>query len=193
MTLRIENSAIIFTALLILGSVAATPCLADTIYSNLGPGSTWIVNREYNVNSDFMATSFVATGSGELGDIETPLFNLNNPVTLGLYTDSNNEPDTLLESFSFDAPGFPGILTTIPSVQNPMLAAGTEYWLVISVTDAQKDKLAWYQNNQGVAGGIWFGNALDGLIEAVPASPMPAIELDTVAAVAVPEPAGGIL
>ena len=72
---------------------AATPSLADTIYNNLEPGNTWIINREYNVNNDFMATTFVASSDGKLADVLLPLFSLHNPVSMGLYTDSSANPE----------------------------------------------------------------------------------------------------
>ena len=187
-----KSIARIAGALLMLGSIGTSPCRADTIYSNLGPGNTWTVNREYDVNSDFMASPFVTSGGGNLLDVSLPLFSINNPVGLGLYTDSGGKPGTLLESWSVDVPGFPGILTTIPSVQNPLLSAATEYWFVIDVADDQKRNLAWYWNDQSVSGGVWFGNDLSGLIGAVPASPAPAIQLDSTAVTAVPEPASWI-
>jgi len=114
-------------------------------------------------------------------------------VSLGLYTDSNDQPGSLLESWSITVPGFPGTLTTIPSVLNPVLSAGTQYWFVVTVTDAQKNKLAWYENDQNVSGGVWAGNSLDQMLNFVSGSPMPAIELNTVETSAVPEPAGGTL
>ena len=179
-------------ALLILEFLSATPCLADTLYNNLGPGNTWTINREYDVNSDFMASSFTTSGSGNLLDVSIPLFSLNNPVELGLYTDSGGKPGTLLENWSVTAPGFPGILTTFASVQSPFLSAETEYWFVIDVAADQKLNLAWYQNDEGVTGGIWIGNSLDSLIEALPNSPAPAIQLNSTTASTVPEPAGGM-
>ena len=123
----------------------------------------------------------------------TPLFSLNNPVDLGLYTDSGGQPGSLLEDWNVDAPGFPGILTAIPSVQNPFLSADTQYWIVISVTTAQKDRLAWYQNNQGITGGLWIGSSLNGLIEAEAGMAIPAIQLNSTTPSAVPEPPSGTL
>ena len=167
-------------------------CVADSLYNNLGPGNTFTINREYDVNTSFMASEFMASGSGNLGSVSIPLFSLNNPVTMGLYTDSGGRPDMLLESWSVTVPGFPGLLTTFPSVQQPLLSAGTDYWFVIDVTDAQKLHLAWYWNDQGVPGGVWFGNSLGALIEAVPNSPAPAIQLNSTATTPVPEPSSGI-
>jgi len=179
---------VLLMALLALLFVNARSSRADTIYNNLGPGNTWIVNREYDVNSDFMATLFVTSSGGNLATVITPLFSLNNPVTVDLYTNSAGQPGTLVEAWSVSAPGFPGQLTTLTSVLNPLLSANTRYWLVIPVTDIQKLNLAWYQNNQGLDGGIWIGNNLDALIQAEPASPMPAIQLNSTSSSPVPEP-----
>lgn len=184
---------IFLNAIVTLGFIVAIPCLADNLYSNLGPGGTFVINREYDTNFDFMATTFVTTDGGSLGNIRTSLFSLDSPVDLRLYTDSGGQPGALLESWSATVPGFPGLLTTFPSVQNPLLSADTQYWFVIALTNAQKDKLAWYQNNQLVAGGIWAGNSLDAMLEFVPGSPAPAIELDSTSSTSVPEPASGVL
>ena len=183
----------VFWKAVLLGAAAVTSCLAGTIYSDLGPGGAYIVNRDYETNFDFMATPFVTTGGGSLAEIVIPLFSLNNPVSLSLYSDSGGQPGSVLENWSVTVPGFPGLLTTIPSALNPFLSPGTEYWIVISLTTAQKDHLAWYQNSQGLAGGIWAGNVANGLLNFVPASPAPALELDSLQASATPEPHNRIL
>jgi len=164
---------------------------AGVIYSNLGAGDSFIINREYDVNSNFMATPFVTTGGGNLADIRTPMFSLNNPVTLGLYTDSGGIPGTLLEGWTATVPGVPGILTTLTSEQHPLLSADTPYWLVITVNQAQKLHLAWYQNSQGFLGGIFESNDLNHWLQFVPDSPAPAIELTSIASV--PEPSALML
>ena len=191
--MKLPSRAIVLNAIVTLVFGVASPCLAGSIYSNLGPGDSFIINRDFETNFDFMATTFVATGGGVLGDIRTSLFSLDSPVDLGLYTDSGDKPGALLESWSATVPGFPGILTTITSVQNPLLAAGAQYWFVIALTDAQRNKVAWYQNNQGVAGGVWAGPSLDHMLEFEPDSPAPAIELDSTASAPVPEPTSGVL
>jgi hypothetical protein len=42
---------------------------ASVIYSNLGPGDTFIINRDYQTNFNVMATTFLATGGGNPRDI----------------------------------------------------------------------------------------------------------------------------
>jgi hypothetical protein len=168
--------------------ILARPCAAEIIYSNLSAGSTFLVNRDYETNFSFMATSFVSTGQGNLDDVLTPVFSLESPVTFGLYTDSGNAPGALLESWTATVPGFPATLLTLPSVQNPFLSADTQYWFVITLTPAQKNEVAWYQNNQDLAGGIWAGDSLDAMLNFLPGSPIPAIQLNST-----PEPAAELL
>lgn len=180
-------------ALFVAVFVPAIPSLADTVYDNFGLGNTFIINRDYLTNFDFMATPFVPTGGGNLEDIVTPIFSLDPPVTFGLYTDSAGQPGTLLEDWSVSVPGFPAQLVTLTSVQNPLLSADTPYWFVISLTSAQKNELAWYQNSQGVDGGIWLGFGLTNLTQFTPGSPTPAIQLNSTAEASTPEPASGIL
>jgi hypothetical protein len=174
--------------LLVLPFVAVSPLHAGIIYSNLGPGNTFNVNETYNTNFDFMATTFSSSGGGTLENILTPVFSVNSPVTFGLYTNSGGQPGTLLESWNATVPGSPAQFVTLTSQLNPSLSAQTQYWFVISLSQAQKEELDWYQNNQGVDGGIFLGNQLTGLDGFVPGSPAPAIQL-----VSVPEPASGIL
>ncbi|HUJ43070.1 MAG TPA: hypothetical protein VLW52_05620 [Opitutaceae bacterium] len=74
-----------------LPAFCATPC------NNLGPGDTFIINREYDTNFTFLASDFVTASGGYLGSILTPLFSLDSPITFGLYNDASGKPGTLLE------------------------------------------------------------------------------------------------
>jgi hypothetical protein len=110
---------VVQTVFLVPGSIGATPCLADVIYNKLRPGNTWIVNREYDTNFDLPAPPFVISGEGQLGDIAIPLFSIDNPVSLSLYTDSGDKPGTLLEDRRVTVAGFPGVLTRSNLCVNP--------------------------------------------------------------------------
>lgn len=55
-----------------------------------------------------------------------------------------------------------------------------------------KNKLAWYENNQSANGGVWAGFQLNGLLNFLPGSPIPAIQLNSTSS-SVPEPASGML
>jgi len=174
------RSVFLLQLVLALGFALTKPCAGGTIYSNLGPNNAFIVNREYETNFAFMATNFIATNGGILASITTPVFSLSSPANFGLYTDANGVPGTQLESWSETVPGFPAELVTLPSVLNPLLTSGAKYWIVIAISQAQKNNLAWYENNQGVIGGIWLGNSIHGMIEVTPAQPIPAIELSSI-------------
>lgn len=182
---------VLLNALLALVLLAAMPLPAGTIYNDYGPGNSFIINRDYQTNFDFLATTFVTTGGGNLGTILTPLFSLNPPVSFGLYTDSADQPGALLENWSVPVPGFPAQIVTLNSAVNPFLSAGTQYWFVIALTSAQKNELAWYQNSQSVLGRVWAGFSLNGLLDFTPGSPAPAIQLNSTSPV--PEPADGML
>jgi hypothetical protein len=185
----------LLSTILFLGLAAVTPCKADAIlYSNFGPGNSFIVSRVYQTNFDFLATTFVTTGSGNLGSIITPMFSLNSPASVGFYDDSGGAPGSLLESWSAMVPGFPAQLVTLTSVDNPFLSANTPHWLVIALTAAQKNELAVYQNNQGVLGGVWAGSSLDAMLNFTPGMPIEAIQLSsTEVPASVPEPSTGAL
>jgi hypothetical protein len=161
--------------------LAAAPSWASAIlYSNLGPGDTFIVNREYDTGSDFLASPFVATSSGILASIQTPVFSLDSPVNFGLYASTSADSvGDLLESWSAPVPGFPSVLATLNSSVHPELTAGIEYWFVIGRTS--RFQVAWYENNQEITGGVWEGlgpTGLDNLLQFVPGSPAPAIQLN---------------
>jgi hypothetical protein len=170
---------VLFGVLSALSLILPRPSIAGTIYSNLSPGNTFLINRDYETSFGFMATTFVTTGQGTLDNILTPVFSLDSPVTFGLYTNSGDAPGALMESWTAAVPGFPGVLMTLPSIQNPFLAAATQYWFVIALSAAQRNNVAWYQNDEGITGGLWAGNSLDAMLEFVPDSPTPAIQLNS--------------
>jgi hypothetical protein len=173
--------------LLLLPFLAVSPLRAGIIYSNLGPGNTFNVNAFYDTNFNYMATTFVTSDGGALGDILTPVSSLSSPVSFGLYTNSGGQPGALLESWNANVPASPG-LVDLSSQLNPSLSAQTQYWFLIALSGAQKEELDWYQNNQGVDGGIYLGNQVNDLTGFVAGSPAPAIQLNSV-----PEPATAIM
>jgi hypothetical protein len=174
------------------------PLSADAggIYSDFGPGNTFLIDSAWETKFAYMATPFVTTGAGNLETIVTPLFSLQFPLNVGLYTNTGGEPGSLLESWSQPVPGIPAQLATFTSVLNPFLSLATEYWFVITTIPSingpsNPNDPAWYQNNQGVAGGIFLGASPASLLSFLADSPAPAIELTTGAAV--PEPSVWLL
>ena len=79
---------------------------AGIIYNNLGPGDT-IGGSGYYVTNPFtyLGTSFVATGTGNLGTVLLYLSSqLATPVTVALYDTSTGQPGALLESWQVSPP-----------------------------------------------------------------------------------------
>ena len=193
-----RRALILFQASLGLGIAIAQPCLAGTLYSNFGPGETFVLNNVYETGVPILATTFVATGSGHLGSVLIPIFTFDSPLSFALYGDAGGQPGTLLESWTLDVP----LLEidprfTFASVVQPMLSAGTPYWF--EITQTERFQTAWHPNNQGIDGGVFAGDDLSQLLHFVPDSPAPAIELDSTEPAPVPEPApapllsGGVL
>ena len=167
--------AIIGQVLLALACLSAKPCLGGTIYNNLGPNNSFLINYEYDTGVTYLATNFTATDGGRLDSILVPLFSLTAPVTITLYEDSNGMPGALLESWAATVPGIPAELATLMSVLHPSMFAGTTYWLVIA--QAKGFEVSWYQNNQTATGGIWEGGNLTQMLQFLPGNPMPALEV----------------
>jgi hypothetical protein len=147
---------LLFCALVLCGSVLK----ADVIYTNFGPGFAYTDGNGVVVSNGSVETSVaeelpVLTSSYDLNSIEfvasteTPA--LSNSVTVGIYADNGGVPAaTALESITLTgqlAP-FDGTLSpvlTATSVTNPLLAAGSRYWLVMD--GPASESLVWDQNS----------------------------------------------
>jgi len=158
---------------------------AVVIYSNLDPDVTFVANISYFSNYDavqFLGTSFVASGPGELSQILAPVSGPEFPVGFGLYSDTAGEPGNLLESWLVQLPEyteFPSSVYTFVSVNHPSLSAGDSYWFV-----ADPSGIAWSANNLGILGGASVGGSFNALSNGGEVlNPTPAIELDSL-----PEP-----
>jgi hypothetical protein len=170
----------------VVSQMTATP--ASIIYSNYGAPFPSGVPGGYadSTNSLFDATTFTTTGSGNL---ESIAFGINDPsqatLTAGLYTNVSGQPDALLESWTFVGPiNFGSTITTLTSASHPFLFSGTQYFFVWTQNGS---RITWYQNNQGVTGGVWIGNSLTALSQSFSISPTPGIQLTSV-----PEPPAGL-
>ena len=144
---------------ILMAGIAAT-ANAEAIFSNLGPGdsfgmtSGWVVGNRttpfgsftlevavaFTPASDAMFTGvdFAAELLGQPGDLTVAL----------LVTDAVGTPGAALETFSLAAPAVPS-LVSIASSLNPVLSAGTEYWLDIS---SASTAAWWLDNDQGMHG-----------------------------------------
>lgn len=171
---------------LALGLIPAQLAGQTTLYNNLGPGNTSSgsgYTDGIGAGVVFVGTRVTATAGGALSTVLT-FFNTSfaTTVTMGLYTDSGGQPGTLLESWSAptvsqDTPG----LITLTSVVHPVLTSGTPYWFVINPPNANRIG-TWYQNNQGVNGGMSYGSSANSLSSTLNSSgATPAIQLNAAA------------
>ena len=148
--------------LLLFSAGIVAPAKADVIFSNLGAGdsftltSGWVVGNRttpfgsvtlevaaaFTPASDaiFTGVDFAAEVFGQPGDLTVAL----------LVTGASGTPDAALETFTVAAPAFPS-LVSIASSLNPVLNAGTEYWLDIS---SDSTAAWWLDNDQGLGGPV---------------------------------------
>jgi len=148
--------------LLLFSAGIVAPAKADVIFSNLGAGdsftltSGWVAgNRStpfgsvtleiaaaFTPASDaiFTGVDFAAELLGQPGDLTVAV----------LVTGASGTPDAALETFTVGAPALPS-LVSIASSLNPVLKAGTEYWLDIS---SASTAAWWLDNDQGMRGPV---------------------------------------
>lgn len=152
---------LMFSALALCGGVLK----ADIIYTNFGPGFAYTDGNGVVVSNGSIETSVaeelpVLTSSYDLSSIEfvasTTTPNPSNSVTIGIYADNGGVPAaTALESITLTgqlAP-FDGSLSpvlTATSVTNPLLAAGSRYWVVMD--GPASESLVWDLNSTLTSG-----------------------------------------
>jgi PEP-CTERM motif len=158
----------IATGLLLLWS-GAIPARADAvIFSNLGPGNSYgSTGRSLGDPGDgdyvTLGNAFtVGATSMNLSEIEVAagLMRGTNQLTIDLDADSGGSPGAVIESFTIKnaMPGFGTVsmnnLVTATSVLHPLLTAGTQYWVVLSVPDDGLTWAAWNLNSTGDTGPV---------------------------------------
>ena len=149
---------------LIVLVISAGTSQAGVIFSTFGPGDSHSTGFSFDVTSppangstdrdEAMGFSVQGVNDFTLTSIELAVINSfsNNGGTLMdvyLMSDVAGEPGSVIESFQLDLPAafFGGILTA-SSLLNPILQAGSEYWLVASATEPNSF-LGWYFDNNG--------------------------------------------
>ena len=181
----------------VMCATAPVPANASTIFSNLASSapffdvsSTWLITDETSeVPDDFdQGGSFTPSADYTLDSITVAFsyFSGTNAFDLWLMSDSAGVPGAIIETFGFtNVPGS-GTLLTAASVLNPVLSAGTPYWLIAS---AQGDgALGWHRNNTGDQTLALRAN--DGIFFVADAEVAPAFQVEgTPLGAAVPEPA----
>lgn len=118
---------------------AALPAKADiVIYSNFGPGMTYNSGTGYSVNGtnntgQVLAVRFTSTGNFTFTSAQLAMiyFSGTNQLQVSLATNASNQPGTILETITLNnAVTNPSSVITATSTTNPLLSAGTDYWLI---------------------------------------------------------------
>jgi len=150
----------IAVGILIAGIAASAN--AGVIFSNLGPGgsfgttSGWVVgNRVTPFGSTTLEIAAAFTPESDSvftgADLAAELFGPRGDLTVALLaTGSSGIPDTTLEMFVVPAPMDP-LLVNVQSALNPVLNAGTVYWLDIS---SSSTVAVWLDNDQNARGPV---------------------------------------
>jgi hypothetical protein len=150
-------------ACLAVSAALAGPARADVLYSNLGPGESYVQDRGWLESAPDsargtvrQAIAFTAGGTDALFDGARLALGLNrgaNEIDLRLYTDAGGQPGTVLDTIHAGGQMPPfgmfgsGHLVTFDSAAHPPLRAGATYWLL---PFASGDTWAgWNLNNQG--------------------------------------------
>ena len=136
------------------------PAKAGVIFSNLGAGdsftltSGWVVgNRTTPFGSVTLEVAAAFTPASDAiftgADFAAELLEQPGDLTVALLvTGAAGTPGAALETFTVAAPALSS-LVSIASSLNPILNAGTEYWLDIS---SASTAASWLDNDQGMHG-----------------------------------------
>jgi hypothetical protein len=193
----------VLLALLVLTVGATGPARADFIYSNFGPGQTYIPGY-YSVSGGAshpdgppvgygaaIAEPFIPAGNFVFRSVKLPLgwISGTNAFTVALMSNDGGHPGSILESFSImNVPLYtrPAIETFV-SRTNTSLDVGTTYW-VAAIPVVRDTAGGWFMNSTGAIGLTRTGN--DGLTWTTFAIPSAAFEVDGLPVVlpVVPEP-----
>jgi hypothetical protein len=176
--------------LVLVGLALSAQAFAGTVlFSDIGPGYPSDATIGYGPGVAFSGITFTATASGSLAQIVSE-FSSNTPfnLTADLYTNSGDAPGTLLESYSITVGFSDTVTTTINSVVDPTLTAGTQYWFVL----VDPNSMDWAGNDESVLGGFWVGPTLTSLVQDYAGDDAPGIELIATPG-GVPEPSAAIL
>jgi hypothetical protein len=154
--IRLQLHAICLPLLLAL-TFSQSTLRADTIYTNFDASGSYSAGAGLIVTNDpisgaSVAIAFTPSDNYNLTSIEFVasdlILNDSNDVTLGIFADNGGLPgSTPLESFSVPLTGMFGdniLVTTVSSILQPLLLAGTQYW--VGMNTAPQDLIIWNQN-----------------------------------------------
>jgi hypothetical protein len=124
-------------------AILLAPLHADVVFTNLtGSCCGGLAVAGSNFGSVSLATAFTPSVSDSFSDAQIVVFQVlgfgGDPhFNVSLFSDLADTPDTLIEQFGTDLTALPlGRIVTAKSSANPILLAGTQYWLVLTPVDS---------------------------------------------------------
>jgi hypothetical protein len=150
------------TRALVLGLFVSSSWAGTILNSNLGPGMSYSGGNVFQIESvdgsgvnppnKVWAVEFSPTVTSPFADaiVALRLFSGTNQLFVSLARDNNDAPGAVLEQISVTglAASTAGGLVTASSVLNPVLTAGTPYWLVLSAPTPDTAAF-WFWNSSG--------------------------------------------
>jgi len=142
------------------------PCVQSVqlpiyIYDSFGPGNDFVSYAYWGVSGASSSGGYVGHGesfvpalSGNLATVQVACGQLSSGtglVNFYVAADNGGTPGVMLDSFMnvvAPAPGSSSLLVTMNSITQPLLHAGTTYWLYAEPAE-NTSAIGWFVNNQG--------------------------------------------
>ncbi len=167
--MKSQKGALVCRFILSIAAILTfAPCVQSAllpvyVYNSFGPGNTYVTYADWGVfgassPGGFVghAESFVPSVSGNLETLQVAVGQLSGGtglVNFSVAADSGGTPGATLESFmNVLAPpsSSSSFLVTMNSITQPLLQAGSTYWLCAEPAEATT-AIGWFVNNQGYA------------------------------------------
>jgi len=102
------------------------------------------------------------------------------PLVFSIWTDANEKPDVMLESWTISPPTITPANLTLSSVVSPLLLSGTPYWALYTATSDSfsPPSIFWGEFSSAQPGGIWGGTSIDSMTHDSADLPAPALHID---------------
>ena len=150
----------------ILCLASASQARADSVvFSNFGPGMTFNAGLVYRVsgtntdNGQVIAVRFTSTSNTNFTSAQLAMVLLGgtNLLQVSLATNAGNLPGSIIETITLNnaVPGPSGGVVTANSALNPLLSAGTDYWLIAFAPTADTD-IGWHLSLADISNGSNF-------------------------------------
>ncbi|MCW5964865.1 MAG: PEP-CTERM sorting domain-containing protein [Bryobacterales bacterium] len=160
-----KRHLIVLTLIGAITLIAGVPGLASTlVYSSFEPEDTfsggWSIGRASITFSQDIAVSFTPGFDGSLHSIQVPIWHATGPneYEIRVAEDSGGIPGATLELFAKSFPAS-STMVTLNSVENPMLSAGSTYWIWMTAVNLEETRGSWgYVGNKQHEFSYWLSS-----------------------------------